>query len=100
MGLHGTPGLVDQRQDLLAIADKHLARRADAQPPARTGKQRGAQLTLQLFDPGGDIRRHAMQLLSRQRDAAALCHRLDHTQLAKLHGSLLMITEIFIYHLS
>ena len=99
VGRDGAAGFIDQCKDAFAIPQKQLTGGTDLQPSARTGEQHGAQFVFQLFDARGDIGRHAVQVLSRQRNTAALGHRLDHPELAQFHGSLPLSSELLINHL-
>jgi hypothetical protein len=90
----GTLGLFHQREDALAVVEKHFPCGTDRQPAPGANEQRGTQLAFQLLDACGDVGRHAVQLQGGLGHAAGLCHGFHHFQLGQFHRSVPVITEV------
>lgn len=65
-----------------------MAHRRQAQALFFADKQIGAQLLLELAQPGGQIRRHAVQLLGGAGDRAGFRYAAEHAKLSQIHNIL------------
>ena len=75
---HHHSRLVHQGEDLLAIAQKAVSRRRQAQALVLADKQLNAEVGLQLADAGGEVGRHAMHFLRRLGNAAGAGDSVKH----------------------
>ena len=74
-------GLVGQRQQPVGVTKQHLPGWRKIKPLAFANEQRGVEIVLDLADPRGDVRLHAVQPLRGARHAALTHHGTEDAQI-------------------
>jgi hypothetical protein len=93
-------GFVGEREQTFGVRQQRFTCRRQNETPAVTDEQVGAQLFLELLDPRGDVRLHAIELGSGARHAIFAHDSPKNGQGGQIHDSLLAMLGILIIHFS
>src|SRR5258706_5160798 len=78
-------GLRGKSQQLLGEGEQQLALRGQRKPATDSQEELGSELLFELFDPGRNVRGHAVQLRRSLVDAALLDHGFEDLERGEIH---------------